>query len=56
MKLSKNIDEKAIGKRMLLNAIKMEENLTVLLSAEVKILKNVLQGNLVMRRLSILIN
>jgi hypothetical protein len=45
MKLYKDIDEKKIGRRMLLNAVKMEESLAELLRAEAKILrKSTIEG------------
>jgi len=39
MAICKNVDEKIIGKKMLLTTIKMEESLAELLRTELKILK-----------------
>lgn len=39
MKLSKNIDDKTIAKKLLINALKMEESLADLIRIEVKILR-----------------
>lgn len=39
MKLYKEIDEKRIGRKMLLNAVKMEESLAELLKSEAKLLR-----------------
>lgn len=45
MILNKNIDEKLIGKKMILTAIKMEDTLANLLQVEVRILKKKLTNN-----------
>lgn len=39
MKTEKSMDEKMIGKRMILNALQIEENLAGLLRSEIKVLR-----------------
>lgn len=45
MRLGKSIDEKTIAKKMIFNALSMEESLAVLLHAEAKIIKKQLKDD-----------